>query len=115
MRRPVLWILVLCLLLTWALSRNAISPERFTGVWYSTQSTAAYDFREGIIERLETSTIIDGAYSFTGSSITLFVTDLEGLDTVTTLYWISDKNGDFLCATPDGSGTIYFARSQTRK
>ena len=114
MKRPVLWILPVFLLLSWSLSRKAISPEHFTGIWYSTGGDA-YRFQEGIIHRTGSDSAMDGAYAFAADSITLFVTELEDLGTVTTLYRISGDDGDLLCSTPGGSGTVYFSRTPPEK
>lgn len=110
MKRHVIWILLICLLPALVLSRSAINPGDYTGTWYGPDGT--YLFREGIIRRQGSESVMDGAYAFTAHSITLFVTDTDGLDTVITLHRISGKNGDVLCQTPDGLGTVYFSRSQ---
>lgn len=113
MKRPVIWILLFCLLLTLTMSRDALVPERFTGIWYSPDGTGTYQFREGIIRRLhpESSSSLDGAYSFTADSITLFVTDVEELQSVTTLYRVKGADCDLLCTAPNNAETVVFTRN----
>ena len=117
MKRFVLLLSALCLLTIWGFQQKAMEPARFTGIWYNARENASYAFREGIIQRLQTEDPeqIYGAYTFTSDSITLFVTDMEGLQEVTTLYWVSRKDADVLCQTRDGSGIIYFSRAQMQK
>lgn len=112
MKRPVLWISLFCLLLAAGLNRIAVDPGHFTGIWYA-EGGEVFCFREGIIRRLqpESEGILEGAYSFTSGSITLFVTGHEELGSVTTLYRIPGKDGDVLCTTSDGRGTVCFSRN----
>lgn len=98
------------LLLGLLLNRNVVIADRYTGIWYTDERV--YLFREGIIEQIlpEETSQIDGAYIFTKNTITLFVTDLEGLKTVKELHWQHDNGNVFLFENAAGIQTIYFYR-----
>ena len=106
MKRFALVLSTLIILTAALLSRSALDPGRFTGTWYDAQTGEGYLFREGIIQKPEEE-VLRGAYSFTRSSITLFLTEREGLDTVQTLRWQSGKDGEVLCTE---AGEIRFRR-----
>lgn len=112
MKRRNLFLLFLILLLTAALSRNAMVPDRFTGIWYAAPNGEAYRFREGIISRTgDPESDFRGAYGFTRDTITLFVAEQEGVSPVTTLYWIRQPDGDILSLDPKGEGTALYCRN----
>ena len=117
MKRYTLGIILFFLFLVLLLSRDAITPEHFTGLWYCIEDAGVYQFQDGIIEQIKpfSTPIMDGAYCFSRNTITLFVRDTQNLNTVKTLYWISEKNNDYLCEDPDGKGTIYFSRGHNQE
>ena len=106
MKRFALALLILIMLLTFFLSRDALSPDRFTGIWYDAGTGESYLFAEGIIQRTGEEDF-RGAYAFTRDSITLFVTDMEKLEQIQTLKWRFGKEGQTLRSA---SGEICFRR-----
>ena len=112
MRRTI-WIILLVILLVFALNQNAIEPEMFTGTWYSTENGNVYCFQNGIIEQIQPvkTPNIDGAYCFARNKIALYVSDLDGIDTVQTLYLASRNGTDILSMDPKGQEKAYFSRN----
>lgn len=100
---------ILLLLLAAGLGRDAIVPDRFTGIWYAAGTGEAYHFREGIIQKSDAEGT-DGAYAFTGKTITLFVTNLETVSSVTDLYWIPNVDGDLLCTDAMGKQVVFMRK-----
>lgn len=107
MKRFVLILLVLIVLLAVLSGRDALVPGRFTGIWYEEQTGQAFLFEEGIIRGCAEPEIFRGAYSFTRSSVTLFVSGSGTLDEVQTLRWDSEKDGAVLRAE---NGSVCFRR-----
>ena len=103
MKRFALLLLIPAILLL-LLGRDALMPGRFTGAWYEAGTGEEYWFEEGIIRKDE---LFRGAYSFTRSSITLFVSDAEALETVQDLLWKNGKEGEVLCTE---TGIVRFRR-----
>ena len=116
MKRYAIWIIPLICLLIFSFNCTALAPERFTGFWYSSTDAKLYHFQDGIIEQILpcTTPYIDGAYCFTRNTITLYVTGIDDINNVKTLYWVSETDGDTLCADPKAD-TVYFSRTQKQK
>jgi len=112
--RRMLWIIFIFILLTIGLNQDAFIPDRFTGVWYSTECEKAFLFQNGIIEQIyPTSTPnVDGAYCFTRNTITLYISDLDSLDTVSELYWSNRSGNDTLSGAPNRQARVYLARKK---
>ena len=108
MKRCIICFLIFLLLSAAILSRNAMTPGRFTGIWYAAGTGKPYDFREGIIRKDEDD-IPDGAYAFTRDTITLFVT---GQGDIRTLYWVSKSWGDVLSTDPKGEQAMFCRNPQ---
>ena len=103
MKRFALLLLIPALLFL-LLGRDALIPGRFTGAWYEAGTGEEYWFEEGLVRK---DACFRGAYSFTRSSITLFVSGAEEMETVQTLWWRSGKDGEVLCTE---AGDIRFRR-----
>lgn len=95
---------------------TAIDPADYSGKWYSTKDQNVYLFQEGMIYcpkhavMLSDTEYISGAYTYSQSSIFLFVDGIEGLETGRELFLIQSADSCFLCEKSDGSGTVYFIR-----
>ena len=98
------------------LGQPAVDPEDFIGEWYSASSQQIYRFDNGIIHcdrhcvPLPDGDSISGAYIFSGKTVALFATGVEGLESVRELYLVENKEEAILCETKDGTGKIYFVR-----
>ena len=111
MKRRTVVILFVLFLLAVGMSRNALIPSRFTGIWYASGSAEAYQFHEGIIRKtVEGHPVLDGAYGFTRDAITLFLT--EDSSAVVTLHWARETGGDTLRTGPEG--TVRFCRNREK-
>ena len=96
--------ILFCILLLLFFCSNAIVPEHYIGTWSTSDRSHTYYFENGIIEQIyptETAQI-DGAYIFSRNSITLFISDHDGLNTVQELYWEQYKDQSILCDKPYG-------------
>lgn len=98
------------------LSRTALDPEDFSGLWYSSDDPSAYLFQEGLIYRSHKDPKVSGLDSFCGAywfcrdSVFLFVQGMDGLETEKELYLVYGDDVSFLCEHADGSGKNYFIR-----
>lgn len=110
-------ILLILILLVMTLSQPVMVPQDFAGRWYSSSDQCAYLFEEGLIYcpkypiDLSDTEYISGAYTCCRDSIFLFVSGIDGLETEKELYLVRKDDGSFLCDHADGSGKVYFIRS----
>lgn len=109
--------ILLCILGV-ALSRPAMDTADFTGEWYSSADQSIYLFQEGILYcakhgiPLSEETSISGAYTFSRDSIFLFAKGIPGMEREKELYLVRKDGGSFLCENRDGTGPVYFIRSE---
>ena len=117
MRRLAVFGITICFFLMLAvLSQTARDPDIFTGQWDSVEDQRVFLFRDGLIYSAEhlvplsDTDSFSGAYHFGKDSIMLFVTGVEGLAVEKELFYVSNRDGSFLCEHKDGTGEIYFIR-----
>lgn len=105
-----LCIAIILLILICGFSQTALDPQDYSGKWYSSADQKVYLFQEGLIYGPSKTTALCGAYSYSRNSIYLFVTGMEGLEQEKALFLVKNRDGSFLCESPDGSGKLYFIR-----
>lgn len=107
--------ILLCILVT-GLTRTALDPADYTGVWYSPEDQSAYLFQEGLIfcekhpVAVSDSDFISGSYTFCGDSVFLFAEGISGLEQEMELYLVHKGESSVLCENQDGTGKVYFIR-----
>lgn len=118
MKRWLILGVVLAVLIFAALNVKIMEPADFTGAWYSAGDGSLYIFQDGWIEcpdyeiMLLNQRVFSGAYSFSRNQAAVFLVDEQGVSEVLQLYLVHRKDGDVLCETKDGTGTILFFRNQ---
>lgn len=121
MKRFLITAVIIILAVIGMLGQTILDPADYTGEWYSANGQCVYLFREGIIycEKhsipLFDGSAVSGAYTFSGKSIVLFAAGAEGLETTRELYLIEHKEEIYLCDNEEGTGEIFFIRSQQEK
>ncbi len=115
-RVAVICIVLFIICIFTGLSRTALDPEDFSGLWYTAEDQRAYSFQEGLIfcskqyPGISGVESIRGAYWYCKDSVILFAKGIEGLETEKELYLIYNGDMSCLCENKDGSGKIYFIR-----
>lgn len=114
-------LLALILLLTCLLSACALNSDAeddplvaYNGTWYLARNGVACNFGDGKIYRddkdSEDGQALIGIYSLADDHIDAHITGTGGLKDPKPLYIVSTDEGDILCNSADGRGTIYFYR-----
>lgn len=118
MKRAAAFCLILSVFIIFAgLCRTAVNPDDFIGEWYSAADQSVYLFQNGLLYcpqnpvMLSGDNYISGAYTFSKGSVFLFAEGVPGLEQEKELYLIRQDEGSFLCENKDGSGMVYFIRS----
>lgn len=100
------------------LCQTASEPDAYRGCWYSADDQTQYRFEDGLIYcakhpvSLSEEDYISGAYTYRKNSVYLFAAGVEGLLQEKQIYLVRKQEGSFLCEREDGSGKIYFIRSE---
>lgn len=115
-RSLVVGFIIIVIVSAVGLSRTAVNPECFAGVWYASDDQSIYLFQEGLIyigrdgAASPEAGNICGAYAYSQKTLFLFVEGIEGLETERLLYLVRDGDSSCLCEQEDGSGRLYFVR-----
>lgn len=109
-------LLALCLLCGCAGESTAVDdpPADYDGTWYFAKNGVACEFGEGTIYREdETSSAgkaLTGIYNDAGDHLEANLADVGGVSEVRKLYIVDSDQGQVLCDSADGKGTVYFYR-----
>ena len=102
------------------LNQTVCDPSEFSGEWYSASDQTLYLFQEGMIYcqkhpvMLLNDQPVSGAYTFSGKTVMLFASGVEGLEKERQLYLIHNKDESILCDRKDGRGKVFFIRAVTK-
>lgn len=86
----------------------------YNGTWYFAKNGVACEFGDGKIYRddndAEEGQTLTGIYALASDHIDAHITNTGGLKDPKPLYIVSTADGDVLCDSANGSGTVYFYR-----
>lgn len=97
---------------------DASSPTAaYDGAWYFAQNGAQCQFGNGLIYRDDKTALdgqtLTGIYSAADDHIDANLAGVGGVEKVHPLYLVDSDQGDVLCDSADGTGTVYFYREAT--
>ncbi len=107
-------LLVLCLLCGCGGEEPTVDDPLavYDGTWYFAKNGVACEFGEGNIYRDDKSSsagkTLTGIYSGAGDHLEANLAGVGGVDQVRKLYIVDSGQGQVLCDSADGKGTIYF-------
>lgn len=102
------------------LSQTVSDPADYSGEWYSAKDQTQYLFQDGIIYCQKHPIIllddraVSGAYTYSGKTVMLFASGVEGLEEERQLYLINNANESMLCDSKDGRGKVFFIRAVSK-
>ncbi len=94
---------------------NADDPlAAYNGTWYFAKNGVACEFGEGNIYRDDKNSsagqTLTGIYSGAGDHLEANLAGVGGVDQLRKLYIVDGDQGQVLCDSADGKGTVYFYR-----
>ncbi len=92
---------------------NADDPlAAYNGTWYFAKNGVACEFGEGNIYRDDETSLagktLTGIYSGAGDHLEANLAGVGGVDQLRKLYIVDGDQGQVLCDSADGKGTVYF-------